>query len=136
MSAVIETYNPTTMATPLGLYCHVARAKASEYLHIAGQVSLDDAGEIVGVGDFEAQVHQTYANLRAALASAGADFANVVKFTTYLTRKEDLGTYRQARNALYEKIYPNDTYPPNTLLIVTGLVNDDLLLEIEAVAAI
>ena len=136
MSAEIKTYNPANMATPLGLYRHVARARASEYVHIAGQVSLDTSGEIVGIGDFEAQMHQTYANLRAALESAGAGFANVVKFTTYMTRKEDLGTYRSVRNALYEEIYPDGSYPPNTLLIVSGLVNDDLLLEIEAVAAL
>lgn len=136
MSAQIEIYNPTTMAKPLGLYCHVARAKASEFVHIAGQVSLDDKGEIVGVGDFEAQLRQTYANLSAALASAGADFTKVVKFTTYLTRKEDLGTYREVRNALYRDLYPGEVYPPNTLLVVAGLVNDDLLVEIEAVAAL
>ncbi len=60
----------------------------------------------------------------------------MIKFTTYLTRKEDLGTYREVRNALYEEYYPDGKYPPNTLLIVSGLVNDDLLVEIEAVAAI
>lgn len=136
MSAVIDTYNPTTMAKPLGLYCHVARAKANEYVHIAGQVALDEAAEIVGVGDFEAQMRQTYANLGAALDSAGAGFGNVIKFTTYLTRKEDLGAYREVRNALYEAYYPDGKYPPNTLVIVSGLVNDDLLVEIEAVAAI
>ena len=136
MGANIQTYNPDSMAKPLGLYCHVARAKADEYLHIAGQVSLDGTGELVGRNDFEAQMHQTYANLRSALESAGADFGNVIKFTTYLTRKEDLGEYRRVRNALYEEFYPDGTYPPNTLLIVSGLVNDDLLLEIEAVAAI
>lgn len=136
MTAEIQTYNPQSMANPLGLYCHVARAKAGEYLHIAGQVSLDGAGELVGANDFEAQMRQTYANLRSALDSAGAGFDNVVKYTTYLTRKEDLGEYRRVRNALYEAFYPNGTYPPNTLLIVSGLVNDDLLLEIEAVAAI
>ena len=136
MAAETRIYNPTTMAKPLGLYCHVARAKAGEYLHIAGQVSLDQAGELVGRNDFEAQMHQTYANLRAALESAGAGFGNVVKYTTYLTRKEDLGEYRRVRNALYEELYPDGTYPPNTLLIVSGLVNEDLFLEIEAVAAI
>ena len=136
MSAEIQTYNPTTMAKPLGLYCHVARARATEYLHIAGQVSVNSAGELMGAGDFEAQMHQTYANLRAALESAGAGFGNVVKYTTYLTRHEDLGEYRRVRNALYEELYPDGTYPLNTLLIVSGLVNEDLLLEIEAVVAI
>ena len=105
-------------------------------IYIAGQVSLDQAGELVGPGDFEAQLRQTYENLRAALESANAGFENVIKFTTYLTRKEDLGEYRRVRNALYEGFYPNGAYPPNTLLIVSGLVNDDLLIEIEAVAAV
>jgi enamine deaminase RidA (YjgF/YER057c/UK114 family) len=136
MAAEIQTYNPSTMAKPLGLYCHVARARAAEYLHIAGQVALDSAGELVGVGDFQAQMRQTYANLGAALESAGASFGNVVKFTTYLTRKEDLGEYRRVRDALYADLYPDGSYPPNTLLIISGLVNADLLLEIEAVAAV
>lgn len=136
MNVEIKKYNPTTMAKPLGLYCHVARAKATEYLHIAGQVSVDAAGELVGAGDFEAQMRQTYANLRAALESAGAGFGNVVKYTTYLTRHEYLGEYRQVRDALYDEFYPDGAYPPNTLLIVSGLVNPALLLEIEAVAAI
>lgn len=136
MDAEIQTYNPTTMAKPLGLYCHVARAKATEYIHIAGQVSLDSTGELVGVGNFETQMRQTYANLRAALESAGAGFGNVVKYTTYLTRQHDLGEYRRVRDALYADLYPDRSYPPNTLLIVSGLVNIELLLEIEAVAAI
>ncbi len=136
MGAEIQIYNPTTIAKPLGLYSHVARSRAGEYLHIAGQVSVNSAGELVGVGDFEAQMHQTYANLRAALDSAGAGFGNVVKFTTYLTRREDLGEYKRVREALYEDIYPGNAYPPNTLLIVSGLVNRDLLLEIEALAAV
>ena len=136
MGAEIQTYNPQSLAKPLGLYCHVARAKASEFLHIAGQVSLNNGGVLVGVNDFEAQMHQTYENLHAALESAGAGFGNVVKYTTYLTRHEDLGEYKRVRDALYKEYYPDGAYPPNTLLIVSGLVNVDLLLEIEAVAAI
>ena len=136
MGSELRIYNPTTMAKPLGLYCHVSRAKAGEFLHIAGQVSVDKDGELVGAGDFEAQMKQTYANLRAALESAGAGFGNVVKYTTYLTRREDLDEYRRVRSTLYDDIYPNGGYPPNTLLIISALVNDDLLLEIEAVAVI
>ena len=87
MRADIQKYNPEAIAKPLGLYSHVARAKATEYLHIAGQISFNSAGELVGAGDFEAQMRQIYANLRAALESAGAGFDSVVKYTTYLTRQ-------------------------------------------------
>ena len=136
MGAAIQSYNPTTMGEPQGLYSHVAHSKADEYLHIAGQISVDGAGELVGAGDFEGQMRQVYANLGAALESAGAGFGDVVKFTTYLTRREDLAEYGRVRRALYADLYPNRAFPPNTLLIVSGLVNPDLLLEIEAVAAI
>ena len=136
MSAEISIYNPETMAKPLGLYSHVARSKAGEYLHIAGQVSIDRAGKVVGSKDFGAQMRQTYENLRAALESAGAGFADVVKYTTYITRKQDLPEYRTVRNELYGDFYPDGNYPPNTLLVVDGLVNDELLVEIEAVAAV
>lgn len=136
MSSEIRIYNPEGLAKPLGLYCHVARAKGAEFVHIAGQVSIDSAGELVGTGDFETQLRQTYENLHAALRSAGAGFENVVKYTTYLTRKKDLGEYKRVRAALFEEFYPNGKYPPNTLLVVSGLVNDDLLVEIEAVAAV
>lgn len=136
MTAEIQIYNPPGMATPLGLYCHVARAKDAEIVHVAGQVSINEAGELVGAGDFEAQMRQTYANLRAALESAGAGFGSVVKYTTYLTRKKDLGEYRRVRETLYEELYPQGGYPPNTLLVVSGLVNDDLLVEVEAIAAV
>ncbi len=136
MAAEIRNYNPTTMEQPKGLYSHVARAQATEFLHIAGQVSINSAGELVGAGDFEAQMRQTYANLGAALESAGAGFGNVVKFTTYLTRGEDLSEYGRVRRTLYADLYPDRAYPPNTLLIVSGLAGPDLLLEIEAVAAI
>jgi len=136
MSAEISIYNPDSMAKPLGLYCHVARSRADEYLYIAGQVSLNRAGEVVGPKDFEAQMRQTYDNLRTALESAGAGFDNVIKYTTYLTRKEDLPEYRAVRNQLYGEIYASGNYPPNTLLVVDGLVNDELLVEIEAIAAV
>ena len=136
MGAKIEIYNPETLAKPLGLYRHVARARASEYLHIAGQVAVDDTGELVGIEDIEAQLRQTYANLQAALKSAGADFANVVKYTTYLVRSEDIADYKRMREQLYAEFYPDGAYPPNTLLIVSALVSPDMLVEIEAVAAI
>ncbi|MEJ0071831.1 MAG: RidA family protein [Pseudomonadota bacterium] len=58
--------------------------RASEFLFIAGQLSADRTGKIVGVDDFDAQCVQVFANIEAALASAGAGWGNVVQFTTYL----------------------------------------------------
>lgn len=135
MAAKIDKYNPDTMAAPLGRYHHVARSKAAEHLHIAGQVGVDRDGNVVGDA-FEAQMRQTFANLHAALRSAGAEFSNVVKFTTYLVRAEDIDEFKRVRDDVYAEHFPNGDYPPNTLLVISGLVNPALLLEIEAVAAV
>jgi hypothetical protein len=72
MAAKVETYNVDVLGKPLGQYSHVTRVKASELLFIAGMLSSDKHGQIVGVGDFDAQCVQVFANVEAALESAGA----------------------------------------------------------------
>ena len=52
-------------------YSHAAVARGG-LVHTAGAVPLDAEGNLVGPGDFAAQTRQTLANLRAALAAAGA----------------------------------------------------------------
>ncbi|MBO0891154.1 MAG: RidA family protein [Acidothermales bacterium] len=52
---------------------------------MAGQVALDESGELVGPGDGLARSRQVFANLRSCLAEAGATFADVVKLTYYVT---------------------------------------------------
>jgi enamine deaminase RidA (YjgF/YER057c/UK114 family) len=132
----IRNYNPPQLAKPLGDYTHVSRVKASEFLHIAGQVGVDVNGQLVGKGDFAAQMRQVFENLRAALASAGADFTNVVKFTTFVVHSQDIEAFMAVRRQLFPTLFPSGAYPPNTLLIVDRLVQEPFLIEIEAVAAL
>ena len=72
MTADIDIYNPEALGAPLGQYTHVTRVKASEFLFIAGMLSADPAGNVVGERDFDAQCVQVFANVHAALESAGA----------------------------------------------------------------
>jgi hypothetical protein len=75
----IRNYNPPPPAKPLGDYTHVSRIKASEFLHIAGQVFVDASGKLI----VKSEARQVFENLRVALASADADFTNVVKLMTW-----------------------------------------------------
>ena len=136
MTSRIEISNPRGLARPLGSYSHVARAKASEFLFIAGQVAVNASGKLIGAGDFEAQARQIFKNLRAALKSAGASYRNIVQFTTYLVDSRDIPKLRKFRERNYAKFFPDGKYPPNTLLIVDRLVREEMLLEISAVAAL
>jgi enamine deaminase RidA (YjgF/YER057c/UK114 family) len=136
MAAEINIYNPPTLGTPLGPYSNVARVKAGELLFVAGMVSIDASGNLVGDGDFDAQATQTFANIDAALKSAGAGWGNVVQFTTYLVHSQDIAKFLAFRKREFPKMFRDGRNPPNTLLIVDRLVREPLLIEVQTVAAI
>ena len=136
MSPALSIYNPGELGTPLGPYSQVARVKASELLFIAGMVAVDAKGQLVGDGDFEAQARQVFGNIHAALRSAGADWGNVVQFTTYLVHSQDVPRFMNFRLREFPKMFVNAIYPPNTLLIVDRLVREALLIEVQTVAAL
>jgi enamine deaminase RidA (YjgF/YER057c/UK114 family) len=134
--ADIKIFNPDGLAKPAGTYQHVAQAKTQNVVFIAGQVPMSAAGATVGKGDFEAQCVQVYANIHTALRSVGADWKNVVQFTSYLTRAEDAAAFRAYRGREFPKMFPGNAYPPNTLLIISRLADPDYLLEVQTVAAL
>jgi enamine deaminase RidA (YjgF/YER057c/UK114 family) len=55
---------------------------------------------------------------------------------SFLVRKEDIPKFAAYRKREFPKLYPAGNYPPNTLLVVSALANDALLLEVQAIAAI
>lgn len=134
--AQIVMANPESLGKPLGPYSHIARVKASEFAFIAGQVAVDQGGNLVGGDDFDAQCAQTFANLGAALQSVGGGWANLVQLTTYLVHSQDIAKFMAYRGREFPRLFPNGVYPPNTLLIVDRLVQEPLLIEIQAVAAL
>ena len=126
--AEIRIYNPDTLGKPLGQYSHVARVKAGELLFIAGMVS---PGR-----DIEAQCAGAFVQVEKALQSAGAGWGNVVQFTTYLVHSQDIPGFMQFRLREFPRMFPNGAYPPNTLLVVDRLVQEQFLVEVQAIAAL
>lgn len=132
----IKIYNPDTLGAPLGQYSQMTRVKSTELLFISGQLSANKAGQIVGIDDFDAQCTQVFANIELALQSAGAGWANVVQFTTYLVHSQDIPKFMSYRLREFPKIFTNGVYPPNTLLMVDRLVQEPFLVEVQAIAAL
>ena len=128
-----EAINPPALSEPRG-YVHVTIVPAGKHVYISGQVALDKAGNVVGKGDLAAQAEQVYKNLGEALKAAGASFADVFKLTTYVVdvTPDKVAAVRAAR----AKAFASEPFPSSTLVGVTGLVIPDLLLEVEAIAAI
>ena len=126
----VRYVNPPTLSIPTG-YSHVVEVQSGRTIYIAGQVAVDKSGNVVGKNDFAAQATQVFENLKLALAEAGATFDNLVKVTTFVTDMSHLQTLRTLRAKYYGK-----NAPASTLVQVGKLANEQLMIEIEAVAVV
>lgn len=131
--SMIEHLRPEGLLHNPG-FSQVVSASATRTIYVSGQVSIDEAGEIVGAGDLAAQTAQVMHNLGKALAAAGASFTDLVKTTTYVVdyKPEHRAVISKARAPFYQGITP----PASTLVGVATLALPEWLIEIEAVAVI
>src|SRR5262249_8335169 len=100
----IERIQPDGLSRPPA-YSQVG--KAGNTIYIAGQVSQDEHGQLVGAGDFVAQATQVFENLGKALAAAGAGFENLVKTNVYVTDPR----YREALRDVRSKYLGSGSLP-------------------------
>jgi enamine deaminase RidA (YjgF/YER057c/UK114 family) len=126
--ADLKIYNPDALGAPLGQYSHVTRVKASEFLFIAGMLAPGDT--------FDAQCTGVFGQIEKALKSAGAGWGNIVQFTTYLVHSQDIPRFMEFRLREFPKMFRDGKYPPNTLLIIDRLVQEQFLVEVQAIAAL
>lgn len=121
--------SPNTMPQPFG-YSQVVEVRAERTVYVAGQVPLDANNELVGEGDFSAQVRQAFENVRLALESVDMTFENVVKTQFFVTDIANLPKVRAIRDE-----YINTDRPPvSTSVQVAALFRPDVLFEMDAVA--
>jgi enamine deaminase RidA (YjgF/YER057c/UK114 family) len=105
--------------------------KVGKLVHVSGTTATDSRGNIVGIGDAGAQAVQTLKNIQRALESVGARLEDVVRTRIYVTdmkRWEEVG---KAHGAFFREIRPT-----TSLVEVKGLVNPEMLVEIEAEAVL
>jgi len=127
--ADIKVQNVEALGKPLGQYSHLTRVRnAAETLYVAGMLAPGD--------DFDAQCTGAFRQVAAALASAGAGWGNVVQFTTYLVHSQDIPRFMAWRLREFPGMFPDGKYPPNTLLIVDRLVQEQFLIEVQTIAAL
>ncbi len=112
--------SPATAPRPLGAYSQAVKVSAGTLLYVAGQVGVDSRENLVGKGDVSTQTRQVYRNIGAVLAAAGASFADVVEFTTYLVGRESIQPFIEARTEFSRSCTPTPTIPPTPSSSSTG----------------
>lgn len=130
----IELINPPGLPHPRG-YAQVGVGTGRRTIHLSGQVARTADGTPVGAGDLAAQVEQAYLNVVAALAGAGATFADLVKLTVYVVdwSPEKMGPLVEGATRVATRL-GIDPVRPMTLVGVAALGEPDLLVEVEGVA--
>ncbi|OGP28300.1 MAG: hypothetical protein A2038_01495 [Deltaproteobacteria bacterium GWA2_57_13] len=139
-----ERIVPDTMAKPVGPYSHATKVTAKELIFIAGQVPIDNDGNVVGIDlkdklgnhqtiDLAAQVRQTMLNVKAALEAAGASFNDLVRVDTFVVASA-MNEYRTI--GVKTKHDMLGIRVGGATVFVTGLMIPNALIEISAIAAI
>jgi 2-iminobutanoate/2-iminopropanoate deaminase len=105
--------------------------RVGDLLLVSGQAAIDEGGEIVGAGDFDAQAEQTFTNLARVLEAGGSSLENVVKVTIFLV---DMGNFPKIVDLRGRWFTP--PYPADTIVEVRSLALPELQIEIEAIAVV
>ncbi len=119
------------LSQPLGIYSQAVRVRGNDLLFISGITARDQQGTIVGKGDMKKQMEQVLENMKRILDSVGATFDNIVKVTVFVT---DLSHFKEIHE-VRAKYFKKD-YPASTLVQVSRLVHEDMLVEMEAIAVL
>lgn len=132
-TAIVAFKNPSSVSTPKG-YAHAAVIDLGncKMIILSGQVPFDSKGNLIGKGDFTKQAEQVFMNIKNIINDLGGTMGDIVKLGFYMLDVSQIQTLRNVRDK-----YINLNKPPaSTLVQVSKLFRDDVLLEIEATAVI
>ncbi len=129
----VKLVNPPTVSTPKS-YSHAAVIDLGNctMLIISGQVALDKQGNLVGSGDIGKQTAQAFQNIKSILESEGGTMSNIVKLGYFVTDMSNIQDLRKTR----DQFINTKNLPASTMVQVSRLFREDLLIEIEATAII
>ncbi len=101
--------------------------KVGTRIYVTGTTATDANSNVVGIGDAYAQTVQTIKNIEKALNAVGASLENVVRTRMFVTDISRWEEYGRAHGEFFGTIMP-----ATTMVEVSKLINEDMLIEIEA----
>lgn len=129
-----EMINPESLGAARGYNNGVLTPAGCRTLYVAGQTARDGAGVIVD-GGMVAQWAQALANVLAVVRQAGGDASSIARMTVFVTDRAAYLDNRQPLGAAWRDAMGRH-FPAMSVLVVTALVDDGAMVEIEATAVL
>ncbi len=133
MKELFATLHPEGWAAPRGYSDGIVAS--GRFVFVSGQVGWNPETAAFESDDFAAQAERALANVAAVLRAGGADPAQLVRMTWYVTDREAYLAARGPVGVAYRRIMGSH-YPTMSLVIVAGLLEPRALIEIEATAVV
>ena len=114
-------------------YGYSQAVKVGDTIYLSGQVSHDEKGDFVGVGDMEAQMLQAYANVQKLLAEYGATMDNIIDEILFVT---DMEAAFAAAVKCRKEIFSGTPVVASTIVEIERLAFPELMIEIKCVAKV
>ncbi len=124
-----QVFNPPSVRKPFGHYNHgLLVPPGASLLVTSGQLGIGVDDHIPP--DVEGQAVLCFEAIGAILAEAGMSYADVIRISAFVTRREDFAPYMAVRDR-----YTLEPKPVSTLIIVSGFTRPEFLVEVEVTAA-
>jgi 2-iminobutanoate/2-iminopropanoate deaminase len=131
----LNGYAQTTFINPVPAgysQAAVVNLGTAKMVIMSGQIALDKQGNLVGKDDLEKQTEQAFKNIKSIVEAAGGTMDNIVKLNYFIKDASKVKLVRAVR----DQFVNTKTPPASTLVEVSRLFREDLLIEIEATAVI
>src|SRR4051812_40613341 len=122
-----RSINPGSIRAPFAQYSHAVEVPAGRMLFASGQLGVSPDDQVPEHA--EAQAVLCFENIKAILAEAGMSFADVVRFTAYVTDRAYFPVYGAVRSR-----YVSGNAFASTLVIVSGFTRPEFKVEVEVTA--
>ncbi|NKK72825.1 RidA family protein [Rhizobium leguminosarum bv. viciae] len=124
-----RVFNPPSVRKPFGAYNHgVLVPPGASFLVTSGQLGIDVEDKVPP--DVTRQAELCFAAIGAILEEAGMSYADVIRISGFVTRREDFPAYMAVRDR-----FTPDPGPASTLIVVGGFTRPEFLVEVEVTAA-
>ena len=114
---------------PIAGYCRAVRV--GQFIEVAGTTAVDAEGNFHGEGDVVAQTRYVLEKIQHAIEQAGGAMSDVVRTRIFVTSREYMMDVAKVHGEFFR-----DILPVSTGVEVSSLVDERLLVEIEASAII